>query len=61
MIETIIVGIIVAVALFFSGRSIYRTLQGKEKCSGCSSSGRKYPGDELLELLPPSRRKAKVR
>jgi hypothetical protein len=36
MIETIIVGIIVAVAILFIVRSIFRTLQGKKRC-GCSA------------------------
>ena len=37
--ETILVVVIVAVALVWAGRAIWRSVSGKDKCSSCGSSG----------------------
>ena len=37
--ETILVVVIVAVALVWAGRAIWRSVSGKNKCSTCGSSG----------------------
>ncbi len=42
MIETIIVSVIVGAVVIFAGRSLYRTLTGKD--SGCAGCGTKSCG-----------------
>ncbi|MBP5342066.1 MAG: FeoB-associated Cys-rich membrane protein [Bacteroidales bacterium] len=44
MIQTVIVGVIVATALFFAGRRITRTVKGKGGC-GCGCDSCPYKGD----------------
>jgi len=52
-IESIIVWGIVAVAAFFSARTLYRTFTGKKKSCGCNESTCPYEGGDCDQKKPP--------
>jgi hypothetical protein len=54
MIEYIIVGLIVAVALFAGGRSLWRTWTGRDTngCAGCTGCSNSSQGCGAIDLQP---------